>query len=497
MNPLFPAAVLATACVAACAPSVSGLLIDNATIVTAGAAPFRADVQIENGRIARIAPALRPSGDAEVINADGLFLTPGLIDSHVHVAHTIGMSDEQGEANPDLFAAYLAQIPRSYLFYGFTTLIDPDLRAPARAQFEAGPLHPHLLSCGRGVRQPGGYGPAFVRAERRYTAFPEYVWDEAFAAELPHDANPAEHTPAAIAARHAAAGDVCLKTYFEAGFGGVFDWPTPSVETLTALREAANANDLTLMLHANGADGWRAAAASGANVIAHGLWQWEGSRSESALTPEADAAIAAAVAAGARVQPTLQVLRGERSTLTWDIISDARLSDALPPAFVAWLRSDEAQWSRRDMEAMYAEVAPRFGVGDLSFGDLINVSIARADASARRFHDLGGVLVFGSDTPAQEGIGNPPGLNGLLEIEAWRDAGIPPQTIFEALTLRNAEAFGLADEIGAVAPGLRGDLLLLRANPLETTDAYNTIEFVLLDGASIARADLSAQAPRE
>lgn len=479
--------------VCACAPTIhGGVLIDGATIVSADRdAPLVSDVHLLDGRIAAIAPRLRAGDGVEVIGAEGLYLTPGLIDSHVHVGHPIGLSDEQIEANPDLYGAYLAQVPRAYLYFGFTTLIDLDLRPAVRARFEQAPQHPRLLGCGRAVRQPGGYGPAMFPVEARYRIFPEFVWDERFAAELPPGVDPAAHTPEAVVARQADAGAVCIKTFAEPGFGGVFNWPLPTTETLAGLRDAAHARGLPLVIHATGVEGWRAAIDADADVIVHGLWHWPGDRLSGEPTEEARAAIAGAIAAEVRVQPTLQVLHGERATYGWDLIDDPRLAEALPPAFVSWLRTDEAQWSRRDLAALYTRMSARLGYPDtppLAFMDTFN---ARVAATALLFHESGGVLVFGSDTPAQDGIGNPPGLNGRMEIERWSEAGIPPATIFAALTLNNAEAFNL-DGAGRVAVGARADLLLMRANPMEDTEAYDAIELVILNGDALPRSALAA-----
>ena len=43
------------------------------------------DILIENGCIAQLAPNIDPSGIEDVINADGLLVTPGLVDIHVHL----------------------------------------------------------------------------------------------------------------------------------------------------------------------------------------------------------------------------------------------------------------------------------------------------------------------------------------------------------------------------------------------------------------------------
>jgi len=46
-------------------------------------------------------------------------------------------------------------------------------------------------------------------------------------------------------------------------------------------------------------------------------------------------------------------------------------------------------------------------------------------------------------------------------------------------------------DIGSIEKGKRANLLLLRANPLENVEAYNTIEAVLLAGRVLPRESLS------
>ena len=59
------------------------LVIKNATVIDGlGNAPFIADIGIENGKIKSIEKGL-PSGE-KTIDATGLTVTPGFIDSHSH-----------------------------------------------------------------------------------------------------------------------------------------------------------------------------------------------------------------------------------------------------------------------------------------------------------------------------------------------------------------------------------------------------------------------------
>ncbi|MBP3228957.1 MAG: amidohydrolase family protein, partial [Bacteroidaceae bacterium] len=60
------------------------LLIQRATVVTDGRS-FRASVAVEDGCIAAVSPPPLPvEGFDEVVEAEGLWLLPGVIDTHVH-----------------------------------------------------------------------------------------------------------------------------------------------------------------------------------------------------------------------------------------------------------------------------------------------------------------------------------------------------------------------------------------------------------------------------
>jgi len=64
------------------------------------------DVAVRAGRIARVAADI-PAGSAQVIDARGLIVTPGLIDLHVHVFHTTGIAGAwagDSSVQPDAFS---------------------------------------------------------------------------------------------------------------------------------------------------------------------------------------------------------------------------------------------------------------------------------------------------------------------------------------------------------------------------------------------------------
>ncbi len=470
---------------AAASPGPShALVVRDVTLISPERAEplTHADVLIREGRIAAIGAHLDLPG-AQTVDGRGRFLVPGLIDSHVHVNTLVGLDEDAIASHPELAAAYRAQVPRSFLAFGFTTLVDLDLSPGTREWFDAAPLHPRLYGSGPGVRVAGGYGAVRLPADARPDQVPNLVYESTQAKYWPATLDPRDYSPQRAVERAVAAGAICVKVFVEPGFSGVFDWPVPSRATLAALHAAAAARHLPMIVHANGVDAWHAALEAHAEILAHGLWQWPGERTDSVPPATAGEVIREAARQRVWVQPTLQTVYGERSVFDAGILDDPRFALAVPRSLIAYLHSDTARAARQAVADAYGQIVP-------GAARVIGVGGARASATLRMMHAAGVRLLFGSDTPPGEGIGNPPGLNGRWELGRWADAGIPPAQILRAATLDNAAAFGLARELGSIEVGKRADLLLLSANPLESVAAYDSIETIIVNGQIVRPADL-------
>ena len=59
----------------------------------------------------------------------------------------------------------------------------------------------------------------FIPKDVRYRIAPYFLFDEARADEFPGKYDPEEHMPQAIVAKMHDDGAICVKTYFEPGFG--------------------------------------------------------------------------------------------------------------------------------------------------------------------------------------------------------------------------------------------------------------------------------------
>jgi len=473
---------------------IASLVIENVTVLSPhkGQPDDNRDVLIVDGRIKDIISSGSNYPAESRIDGRGKVLIPGLIDSHVHLRHNPLINPRHIKDHQALHLAYRDQLPRSFLCYGYTSVIDLDF-TPGRGGWPAHTaIAPAIYHCGRGVRVAGGYGPVFVPSPIATRVFPNLVFEPDHRTKWPDDLDPALYTVDAAVQRVAQSGAICLKTYVESGFGGIFDWPVPSRDTLSALSRAAHAEGLVFMIHATSAADWQRAMAGGADIIAHGLWHWQGDRRVADLTDEALAAIDAAIKKGIAVQPTLRVVEGEKGTMDWQLQDDPRLAEVSPASLLDYLRTRKGRWSKRALLDIYRKHNPHPEVAPT---DLIATSVQRARNSLARLHRGGGRILFGTDTPAQDGIGNPPGLNGHLEMTGWAAAGIPLETIFRSATLDNARAFNLDHELGSIEPGKQADLVLLNTNPLEHIEAYDDIALVIVNGTPVDRRDLSAQSP--
>jgi len=476
------------------AAGAQDLWIDHVTLVSAErASPLRdADVYIRDGRISAISvsTASHPKVPPRVTTIDGkgLYLTPGLIDSHVHLGSIPGMTDEQERAYPEIARAARDQIPRSYLYFGFTTLIDLISTPEAMARWKSHNPVPDTFFCG-GAALMDGYPTNYVPKPTRYDRFPYFLIEPGIAA--PPGIDPEAHSPAAVVTRMKADGAICVKTFFERGFGAVHDLPVPQAETIRALVRAAHAAGLPVLVHANADEAQAFALDSGVDIIAHGLWNTkERPATAGELTPAMKAILDRVIANNVGWQPTIQVLYGLQNLFDARVLSDPMLARVLPRSLIDWYGTPEGQWFHDEITADIAKSNPGVPKVALRVNLLAPIGIVKAATGYLASH--GGRLLFGTDTPSAPTYANPPGLNAWKEMHNLLDAGLTPAQIFEMATRSNALAFRLDQEIGTVQVGKRANLLLLRQDPTQSIEAYAAIAKVILAGRVLDTTGLAA-----
>ena len=493
-------AALAFFCASAIAQDVR---IEHVTIVSPELSrPINdASVYIHNDRIVSVSSATtaasRGSGaHTDVIDGRGLYLAPGLIDSHVHTQDLPGMTAEQEQSHPDIAKAARAQIPRSYLYFGFTTLVDLISTPAGIARWNSNELHPDIYFCG-GAPIVDGYPMNWAPKPQRYEGFPYMIVQRGEESAAPKGIDPASHTPETVISRMKADGALCAKGFYERGFGDEQTIPAPRLDTIRALVQAAHAAKMPVFLHANGSDAQAFALEAGVDVIAHGLWHWNGeAKTATELTPAITKILDNVAQTQVGWQPTMQVLYGERDLFDPDYLSDPMLLRVLPVSYIAWCKSAEGQWFHKVLvDALLPK--PLAASGDAASQwstarSFYSAPIARNKNATNYLAKHGARFLFGTDTPSAPTYANPPGLNGRIEMNRLVDAGLSPAQIFRAATIVNAKALGLDLEIGTVQPGKRANLLLLRKDPTQTVEAYDEIVKVIVRGRVVDRATLAA-----
>jgi len=194
------------------------------------------------------------------------------------------------------------------------------------------------------------------------------------------------------------------------------------------------------------------------------LETWDQSLCDRVLTQIAEA--------GMHVSPTLVV--ANFYTGNWPA-PDAPQMRMLPPEV-------RAAWRRPDfrLEAMTDEVR-----------DLADASIALDHRTFLMAHRAGVPILASSDAS----FANPylfHGFSLLDELDLYVAIGLTPREALFAATVAPPRFFGLADQDGTIAPGLRADLVLLDANPLEDLATLRRPEAVIVGGRVLDRQALDA-----
>lgn len=457
-------------------------------------------VLIEGGKIVRVErkAGVKPPAHATVVSGKGQFLIPGLIDSHVHLSSIPGLGiipDEVKLNEPiaksfphqeQMVEDYLKQLPRSYLYYGYTTLIDLVAPAPQELNdFRHEPSHPDLYSCNPSMPFANGYPMSYAPPELRFKLFPNFIYDPAQAASIPAEYKPEDHTPAADVARVKAAGGICVKTFFERGFGNVRNLPVMSPEVLAEVRKAATENGLVMMMHANSFEAQKFGVDGNVDVLAHGMWNWAKLDDATGLPDEIKKVLDEIVEKKIGYQATIQVLGGLAAYFDPDYLKMAAIPKVVPAEMLAWFNTPEGKGFKKEVDdSGRPDAAVWQGIerGPVHHVQLVVGYLASKDAN----------FLFGTDTPSAPTYGNLPGLNGYLEMQQLQKAGMSLAQIFKAATINNAREFKLDSQVGTVEAGKVANLVLLRKSPLESLNAYDSIVMVWVHGAAVDRESLAA-----
>lgn len=117
---------------------------------------------------------------------------------------------------------------------------------------------------------------------------------------------------------------------------------------------------------------------------------------------------------------------------------------------------------------------------------------AKREAELRRMmlgalNSAGATILMGTDAPQLFSV---PGFSLDRELPAMAAAGMTPFEILRSGTVAVAEHLGIGGESGRIAPGMRADLILLDANPLEDIGNVQRRAGVMVNGRWLSGAEI-------
>ncbi|MGW4397362.1 amidohydrolase family protein [Amycolatopsis nivea] len=371
-----------------------------------GRDPAEVTVTIEDGLFAQ-------SGTSgERFAADGLTMTPGLIDAHVHLGLSSPIEPQfsfrlsAAELAADIFATAGAALDA-----GFTTVRDTGgIDGGVVTTIAKGKVRgPRVLSCGPVQCQTGGHGYYGAEWEPTERWSDHHIPGLCALSMQSGNANELRSNVREAFRRGASFLKLCVTGGVVSSHDQLTDTQFTGEEIAVAVQEAA-ARGTYVTVHAHNNEGIRNAVEAGVRCVEHGT--------------DIDEPTAALMAAhDVALVPTFavveQLLRDTASTGLNESIRERvlgvreRMAEALAVARKAGLR---------------------IGLGS----DLIG--------------------------PAQHHRGEELALRAGLET---------PMEALVAATKTNAEILGLADEVGVIAPGYQADFVLWNGNPLENPQLFS------------------------
>jgi len=389
---------------------------------------------VDGGRIAWVGPAtqLRIPAGADVVDLKGKFVTPGLIDNHVHV----GLVRDVAQDIEFYSRESVEQQLRTYAAYGVTAVqvlgTDKDLIFEIRAdQRKAQPETARVYTAGQGLVFKGSYGgvpglnqPVANEAEAR-RAVDEQV----------------------------AKGVDFIKLWVDDEFG---DLPSRMpAEISKAIIEQAHKHRLRAIAHIFYLDNAKTLVAQGVDGFAHSV---------------RDQPVDRALLDAMKKQGTAQMAAtlSREASFTYKklpFLDDPFFNRSITPAAYATLTSAE----RQQKLAAAKHFAQYPGVLETALNN------------TRREIAAGVTYGVGSDSGP---TGRFTGYFLHWELQLMVQAGLTPLQVLTAATGNNAKLIG-AKDLGTIEPRKLADLVVFDADPSADIRNTRTIHSVYIAGKSV------------
>ena len=377
-------------------------------------------ILVQGNKIVGIEKGFSQATEADkVIDLKNKTVTPGWIDTHVHLSHETSPTAYLDEFRLDEvdYAYKSVQNAKRTLMAGFTTVRDaggkiiPSLRNAINAGTVEGP---RIVAAGVIIGSTGSHADPTNGYRKDLMGDPGT--DEGVA-------NGVAECMKAVRQRYKEGSDV-IKIV---STGGVLDVSTNgsgaqfSEEEIKAIVQTANDYGLKVMCHAHGAEGIMRAIRAGVASIEHG----------SLLDDEC-----------------IELFKKYGTVLVPTLTAGKSVSDsAKKPGYYPQVVAQKA----------------------LEIGPKLQAAFAKA-------YKAGVKIAFGTDAGVYRH-----GMN-WLEFTYLINAGMRPMEAIKAATINAATLLGKQNTLGTIEPGKLADLVAVEGDPLNDSQAFGRVVFVMKDG---------------
>ncbi|MBV8809911.1 MAG: ABC transporter permease [Acidobacteriaceae bacterium] len=431
------------------------IFVGNGTVIERGA------VLVREAKIALVygtPPADPKKLDAEIVEASGKTLLPGLIDMHVHLGAPGGVyADSAKYADPNAGKRRLA----AYLYSGVTAVRSTgdwlNQAVGLRKDVASGNyLGAQVFTCGPLFTAEGGHPTELLKM------LPENMrkeGEEQFV-RLPKSADEARKQVDALAEAHVD----CIKAVLEAGNAGWGLFNRLDTSMYDSIIAEAKKDNLPSATHTGSSADMKDAVSAGTNSIEHG--------SMVDLIP--DPTFAEMKRKSIAYDSTLSVFEGMANLLSGnaDVLNDSLLQQVGPADLIEATREMVKKEKPSEKAAFFKQ------------------AFSRANQNLLDAYKCGVMLITGSDAGNMLVIHGPTVQH---EMELWVKAGIPPAIALQAATYNAAKWLHADDHIGSIQNGRDATLILVDGDPLQDIANVEHVNYVMFRGEHIDRPELFNQ----
>ncbi len=385
------------------------------------------------GRLGRV----RIPPGVTVMDVQGRFILPGLIDAHAHLEGLgLGERDAEFTDTPEKLRQVILQNARLDLLSGVTSVRDcgsSELVLKLRDQIEA--EGPRLFAA----------GPQFVKRGATPSSSPLFL----------------EYDGAREARRK-------VREQISKGIDFVKvrltrQQPLPTLEELSAIVTEAHRAGLRVAAHIDVPydEAVRLAVMAGVDTIEH----------MAPLRAYDDRLLLEMARRNIIVVPTLYQIQAQRVDpleKSEEEMIELPLQTRLPPEILHALIQRAALWRRTVLEWRARGYDPKR-------------TLREAFRSLLRARLLGVKIALGPDT----GSDLVPHGRLYKEVALYASMGVPPIEVIQMATRMGAEVLGREKELGTIEPGKLADLIVVEGDPLLDPEALRNVVFVIKDGRVI------------